>query len=215
MPVPGRSYSQQAKGRTHKPTRQREHISYRACLRLEFAYTCAYCLSLEAEVAAGAVHGLFEVEHFKPVARFGSLRTIYTNLLWSCRACNLAKSSTWPDPTEEARGERWVDPTVEALGSHLSLTGDSVQALSAAGDYMIDELNLNSQEHRTRRQDREKALALWQALQSAIAVGISDPTEKAAMEEEAQRCLELVLGTREPWDPELACVCKPQLPAPG
>jgi hypothetical protein len=209
LQVPGRNYSQQPKGRAHKPGRQRDHVGYRACLRLEFAYTCAYCLSLEVEVAAGARHGLFNVDHFRPVARFGSLRTIYANLMWACRACNLAKSAKWPTAAEQARGEEFLDPTVEPLGRHLAIVGDSVQAMSRAGDYMIDELNLNSLEHRTRRQERNKAFVLWQALQSTIAVGIPDPYQKAALEAESQRYLELVLGTCEPWDPELACVCKP------
>jgi hypothetical protein len=169
---------------------------------LEFAYTCAYCLSLEVEVAAGARYGLFEVDHFKPIKQAKSLRTIYKNLMWACRACNLAKKAKWPTAAEKARGERWVDPTAEALGNHLVIKGDIVEALTPAGEYMIDELNLNSQEHRTRRQERDNAFQLWQALQSTIAVGIADANERAAVEAESQRCLELVLGSREPRDPE-------------
>lgn len=208
MPVPGRNYSGQPKGRTHQPARQSKPTGYRSCLRLEFTYACAYCLSLEAEVAPGARYGLFEVEHFKPEKAFGSLRTIYTNLTWACRACNQAKRSTWPTQAEIARGEGFVDPTTEALGSHLTIVGDTVQAKSPAGEYMIDELNLNSLEHRTRRQERTKAFELWCALQSAILAGkISDPAEKSTVEAESKRCLELVLGTCEPWDPEPSCVC--------
>jgi hypothetical protein len=148
------------------------------------------------------------VDHFRPVARFGYLRTIYTNLMWACRACNLAKGAKWPTAEEQARGEGFVDPTTQPLGSHLAIVGDSVQPLSPAGDYMIDVLNLNSLEHRTRRQERDKAFVLWQALQSTIAVGIADPQEKAALQAQSQRYLELLMGTCEPWDPELACVCE-------
>lgn len=160
------------------------------------------------EVASGAQYGLFEVEHFKPESRFGSLRTIYSNLMWSCRACNRAKKNKWPTPLNDRRGERFVDPTAEALGTHLTTVGDEVQALTPAGEYMIDELNLNSLEHRTRRQERASAFKLWQAIQSALGSGaVGDASERALLEAEAARILEILLGTRDPWDPVDGCVC--------
>lgn len=208
MPVPGRSYSHDPRARSHRPSRQSEAVHYRSCLRIEFAYACAYCLSLEAEIAALAQFGLFEVEHFKPEAKFGHLRTIYKNLMWSCRACNRAKSSKWPTRAEVRRGERFVDPTAEGLGQHLRIVGDQLEALTPAGDYMIDELNLNSLEHCTRRRERDERFKLWQALQSALASGaVRDAGEKATLEAEAATILEMIVGTHKPWDAAITCAC--------
>jgi uncharacterized protein (TIGR02646 family) len=155
----GPQYSAAALPRRHTPP-PATFSAYRDCLRLEFEFTCAYCLSTEREAAEGEEYGGFEIEHFKPKGRdeFRKLRHVYSNLLWSCHACNRAKRDKWPSKKERALGYRFVDPSKEALGHSLTLQGAQVQAVnaSAAGTYMIDEIRLNSPVHVGRRQRRAK-----------------------------------------------------------
>lgn len=209
MSVPGRNYSSEPLPREHVPPRQSEALSYRPCLRLEFGYKCAYCIAHEAEVARGASHGLFEVEHFKPEHRFGNLRTVYGNLLWACARCNRTKGKRWPSAAAESRGERFVNPCEEALGEHLEIVDDDVVGKSPAGNYMIDELNLNSLEQQTRRIERRKAFDLWSALQSAIQARPIPALERAELEAEATRIMDLILGEHKPADAVQSCKCGP------
>ena len=207
MSVPGRDYSSTPLPRIHRPRRQSEAVAYRPCLRIEFGYTCAYCVSHEAEVARGAKHGLFEVEHFRPEHAFGHLRTVYANLMWACAACNRAKSGKWPSAVAQARGSRFVDPCAEALSEHLQIVELEVVPRTAAGEYMIDELNLNSFEHRTRRKERKQSFAIWKGLKFAIETNDFSPAERLEMQAEAMRILELLLGSHAPSDVATTCKC--------
>jgi hypothetical protein len=156
--------------RTHKPHAARPYIQYRECLRLEFSFTCAYCLANEREVGPSDAYGGFEVEHFRPQgnARFKHLKSFYPNLLWVCHACNRAKGDSWPTQVEEAAGSRFVDPTVEALGSHLTIEGDEVVARSEPGQYMCDEIHLNSRLHRERRRRRRELMKKYALLEAVL-----------------------------------------------
>lgn len=194
----GPHYSAAALPRRHQPPRAK-FGAYRDCLRLEFAFTCAYCLSTEREAAEGEEYGGFEVEHFRPKGReeFRKLRHAYTNLLWSCHACNRAKWNKWPSKKERALGFRFVDPSKEALGHFLSLQGAQVHAVnsSTAGTYMIEEIRLNSPVHVGRRQRRAKRATQLaklemtaQVLRSRIILGRPDTptitTQLDALEKE-------------------------------
>lgn len=171
----GPQYGASAIARRHAPPSQTDYGAYRECLRLEFQFVCAYCLSTEREAAAGEAYGGFEIEHFKPKGRgeFRHLRNDYLNLLWACHACNRAKGHRWPHPKERRLGMRFVDPTKEALGRFLQLKGDRVGATAAnpAGEYMIEEIRLNSSLHIERRRKRanlEKKLALVEGIAQVL-----------------------------------------------
>lgn len=155
----GPQYSVAALPRRHNPP-PATYSLYRDCLRREFLFTCAYCLSTEREAAEGEEHGGFEIEHFKPKGRneFRHLRHMYSNLLWSCHACNRAKWNRWPSKKERAQGYRFVDPSKEALSRFITLQGSQVQTVNAskAGTYIIDEIRLNSPIHVGRRHRRAK-----------------------------------------------------------
>jgi HNH endonuclease len=195
----GPQYSAAPLGRRHIPRPSRPHTEYRDCLRLDFTFRCAYCLSREVEVGRGARYGGFEIEHFKPEHRFRGLRNVYTNLLWACRECNLAKGGRWPSDEEQAIGARFVD----AVGG------------SAAGEYMITEIDLNSDWHVRRRQDREKLAehhAVLEAICEIAEQEAGSDTANAATLDRLQRVraelgsIREVLQPATPWDAPAECL---------
>lgn len=82
--------------RRHGPAGYADHASYRPWLRDEFSFRCVYCLLREQW---GRVSGLFDVDHFLPVANRPDFAADYDNLLYACTTCNLAKrDQEIPDP---------------------------------------------------------------------------------------------------------------------
>lgn len=120
------------------------------------------------EVSPGRPHGGYHVEHFRPEHPFKNLRNSYGNLYWACPDCNGAKSDTWPLSTEEVLGYRFLDPCEDCFSDHLAIVGTEVKALSRAGQYTIDVLDLNSPIHIYRRQRRQKALKRVSLLETLI-----------------------------------------------
>jgi hypothetical protein len=82
--------------RRHGPAGYADHASYRPWLRDEFSFRCVYCLLREQW---GRVRGVFDIDHFLPVANRPDLAVDYDNLLYACTTCNLAKrDQEIPDP---------------------------------------------------------------------------------------------------------------------
>jgi uncharacterized protein (TIGR02646 family) len=225
--IESRDYGQTPIARRHAPVAtfgSDGYRKYRPCLRLDFEFRCAYCLSHEAEVAPGASFGGFEIDHFKPAHRreFRSLRNRYSNLFWTCHACNRAKKGTWPSDAEQQAGYRFLDPCADALGKHLSLNGDAVvrrEASDLAATYTIEQINLNSALQRSRRSRRRTVLTRVATLQANAEmfrheIGQLDlnESERAGL---AARIEELELQSRQllaalgdgPWDPPDRCYC--------
>jgi hypothetical protein len=212
--------------RAHKPHSARPYIQYRECLRLEFSFTCAYCLANEREVGPSAAYGGFEVEHFRPQGshRFKHLKSFYPNLLWACHACNRSKGDSWPTPEEEVAGFRFVDPTVEALGAHLCIRGEQVVASSKPGQHMCDEINLNSALHKERRRRRSELMKKYALLEAVLEsqqhqlegaqADISSVRDKLQQFADAIAALrnETGIPATPPWDAPTSCfACRPVL----
>jgi hypothetical protein len=90
------AYPDEPHVRRHGPRGYASPASFRPWLRDEFAFRCVYCLVREQW---GRTNGLFDVDHFVPVAIKAEGMLEYDNLLYSCRACNAAKwLQTIPDP---------------------------------------------------------------------------------------------------------------------
>lgn len=82
--------------RRHGPVGYAEHARYRPWLRDEFAFRCVYCLTRETW---GSVTGMFDVDHFVPVAVRPDAALDYENLVFACRRCNGQKGGrTVPNP---------------------------------------------------------------------------------------------------------------------
>lgn len=200
--------------RSHGPPVARPYDEYRSCLRLETAYTCVYCLSTEPEVGPKEAFGGFEIEHFRPQSAYKAGKNLYSNLLWSCKACNRAKRETWPTAAEVQNGSEFLDPYVHSLADHLRISGYEVVAVdgSPAGQYIIDEINLNSPLHIMRRKTREAAvvkLASMRALVDHLASSVA-PADQPKLLAIRKELGELELGLRDipPWDAPDSCACK-------
>lgn len=161
--LPERTVPPAAIARVHAPPRS-PYPAYRACLRWEFAFTCAFCLSHEADLFAHGAEGsgLFWIEHRTPRsdADAGMAGTDdYANCYLSCRYCNRARDR---HPIHHASGRRLLDPCVDAWSDHFRQVDDDL--LAAPGDrdaeYTRDAYDINDPRKRTFRSDRQRTLAL-------------------------------------------------------
>ena len=181
-------------------------------MRDDFGFRCVYCQSHEAEVGPGLPYGGFEVEHHQPTQKFRHLASRYDNLLWACPTCNRVKRDKWPSPEEHDRGYRFVDPSRERLSDHVELRGTSLVALTPAGEYTIDELELNLGVHPQRRERRLKFLKLVSLLEVLVehhaTRGLEVPAGVPEALAEARRDLGLVL----PSDAPTSCLCRGRPP---
>src|SRR5438132_8446505 len=88
--------------RRHGPQGYADYPSFRPWLRDEFYFRCVYCLIREQW---GLVRGIFNIDHFLPVALHPPLVTHYDNLLYACATCNVAKGArVLPDPLTSLTG---------------------------------------------------------------------------------------------------------------
>lgn len=82
---------------------------YRACLRWDFGFSCAFCLCHEADLAACGAKGsgLTHVEHFTTQRRNPGARNKYENCFYICCFCNGARGNA---PNEDRLGRSLLDP---------------------------------------------------------------------------------------------------------
>jgi hypothetical protein len=76
--------------RRHGPQGYATRASFRPWLRDEFSFRCIYCLLRERWAL---LPGMFDIDHFQPVACDANLALDYDNLLYSCASCNAAKGA--------------------------------------------------------------------------------------------------------------------------
>jgi uncharacterized protein (TIGR02646 family) len=189
-------YARQPLKRSHLQRRGKGYSKYRACLRLEFAHRCAYCGTAEVEVRPVRKQAGFEIDHFRPQASFPGLAATYQNLYWACPQCNRVKAQKWPTADEIRRGYRFVDPCLDTPADHLEIEGDRVVAKTPAGEYTIDEIQLNSVVHVRNRAERQTLLKRLELLISLA----DDEARKAALAMWAE-------AHGAPWDGEVSCPC--------
>lgn len=110
------SYPVDPHTRKHGPQGYAEYGSYRPWLRDEFSFRCVYCLTREQW---GLTKGVFDLDHFTPLAHDLQQREHYDNLLYACRTCNGAKADqTAPDPAQALTAGQIVvqpDGSIEVL----------------------------------------------------------------------------------------------------
>ena len=99
---------------------------YRPCLRWEFGFTCAFCLTHETDLVEHGVRGwgLEWIEHLVPRSVDEARIDDYSNCYLSCRFCNEARSDT---PNVDKLGRRLLDPCVAPWADHFLREGDSLE----------------------------------------------------------------------------------------
>jgi 5-methylcytosine-specific restriction endonuclease McrA len=117
--------------RRHGPQGYAHYGQYREWLRDEFGFRCVFCLRRERWTQT---KGEFDIDHLLPRSSHPHLITEYDNLVYSCRTCNLDKSSaTVPNPHHHA------------YGHCIAIRDDgTIHALNAEGEILIDQLDLDA-----------------------------------------------------------------------
>lgn len=112
---------------------------YKSQLRIDFHNSCGYCGG--DDFWLGGKRG-FHIDHFKPKSLFADLEAEYSNLVYSCPFCNIAKSNDWNE-------QGYIDPCVDDFDNHLQRNEvGQIVPKSDIGNYMYDKLKLNLLRHR-------------------------------------------------------------------
>lgn len=123
------------------------YTAYRDDLRKDFNFACGYCDDSDLNVDRICFH----IDHFAPKKRFPNLETVYENLVYSCRFCNIRKSDHWVgnNPTIHSDGNKgFIDPCDQEYDEHLDRDPSGrIVAKSDLGRYIIRRLSLNLLRH--------------------------------------------------------------------
>ena len=115
--------------------------AFRPFVRADFERRCAYCL-IEERFCGGIEN--YEIDHFRPRARFPKELWSFYNLYWSCHPCNQIKSFRWPTETHLSQGAFIVDLCQDDAEEHFVCGSDGViEEKTLAGLYTITLLRLN------------------------------------------------------------------------
>ena len=153
--------------RRHQPAATSDYGTYRACLRWDFGFTCAFCLLHETDLAdaTGEAEGsaLMWIEHRLPQSSHPGESSRYENCLYSCRYCNGARKTAL---VEAPDGRCLLDPTSTAWADHFTLDGERL--LWRPGDvhaqYTHEAYSLDAPRKVKLRADRAKLIEECQAL---------------------------------------------------
>lgn len=97
----------------------------------------------------------FWIEHLELQGERPELRNAYTNLVYACRRCNLARGVR---PRVDVRGRCLLDPCVEPWAMHFAYDGDELRSLTADAAYTSETYDVNSLAKRALRRDRREAV---------------------------------------------------------
>ncbi len=111
--------------RKHSPSGA--YATFRACLRWEFGFACAFCLTHEVSLAPYDDRGvegwgLVSAEHLAPQSRASELVDRYSNCVLACMRCNSARQDI---PSIDEQGRRLLDPTRDAWAHHFEIRVDT------------------------------------------------------------------------------------------
>lgn len=126
---------------------QPNYATYRDDLKIDFNNACGYCGDSDFRVDRICFH----IDHFAPKKRFPGLINTYSNLVYSCRFCNVRKSDHWigNDPTIPHDGEKgFIDPCSAEYEDHLDRdSSGKIIAKTTLGHYILKRLSLNLLRH--------------------------------------------------------------------
>ena len=127
-----------------KPSpRASKYQDHKISLREDFNERCGYCS--DSDLYYGNEMG-YHIDHFAPKSKFKELVNDYTNLVYSCPICNVAKSNKWIGNKREPSHnglEGFVDPCSDEFDEHLWRDEIGlIKAYTPVGKYMIENLCL-------------------------------------------------------------------------
>jgi len=121
--------------RNETPKKYSNYRRYKPVLKKEFYGRCIYCRkpTLPTDDPSS-----FHVEHYRPKSKFPNLECEYTNLYYSCAACNRNKGTYLSDTL------RVVNPCDYIMSRHLKFKNEEVLTCSKLGEITEKILQLNS-----------------------------------------------------------------------
>ena len=141
------------------------YLEYRAVLRYDFYYSCAYCTIAEAEA-----HGIrFAIDHYEPRNARNDLVDDYLNLMYACDPCNELKGDLCPPPSARVVGDRFFRPDQDIRDEHFDLRDWRLEPRTSVGKFTIEVLYLNRKSLRQIRQMRTRLTECARYVQEGIA----------------------------------------------
>lgn len=122
----------------------KKYEDYKQELRDDFGGKCAYCD--DSDAFCGGRRN-YHIDHFAPKTRFPELINTYSNLLYACPYCNIAKSDKWEGNNAtsplNAKGEGFCDPCTQEYYKHLKRNKNGyIEYIDSTGEYMYKNLKL-------------------------------------------------------------------------
>ncbi|TVP75263.1 MAG: HNH endonuclease [Puniceicoccaceae bacterium] len=148
----------------HKQFRKTTYPKAKKYLIEDIGARCAYSMLHENQMGGETC---LEVEHFDPRRKKDKIQR-YSNLLLSCRHCNLKKSTKWPTEEQYRKGIYFIDPTIELdYGKHIFEDPETheVFGVTPAGKWQILQMDLNAGFLVRKRKER----AEWNKIKSGQA----------------------------------------------
>jgi hypothetical protein len=146
--------------RRHEPVGSPPFKGFRACLRWEFGFSCAFCLLHESDLSEHGTEGwgLMWIEHGTLRSQAPELANDYENCFYSCRFCNQARSSR-PHIDEQQR--RLLNPCEVSWQEHFDLDGVMIRVRGDHADatYTHETYDLNDPRKVRMRGRRRKTLS--------------------------------------------------------
>lgn len=142
-----------------EPSGPRGYQGFRACLRWEFGFSCAFCLLHEVDVSPHGTEGwgLMWIEHGVLRSETPERINDYENCFYSCRFCNEARG-TKPAVGD---GHRLLCPCQDAWRDHFALDGDEIRVRGESENavYTNQAYDLNDPRKVRMRRARRRTLA--------------------------------------------------------
>jgi uncharacterized protein (TIGR02646 family) len=165
--------------REHTPKRRNitaavnKYGDHRSDLRIDYKNRCGYCDGFDSFRFT-----YFEIDHFIPQNKdkkpFLTIKsnTDYSNLVYSCKACNNAKSNKWPTNDENVpnrNDEGFIDPCNDDYNNHFGRTADGrITYNTKLGEWKYKNLKLHKPQHQIiwKIEELEKLIAEVKVIQT-------------------------------------------------
>ncbi len=141
-----------------------KYTEYRLYLRVDFAHSCAYCTTSEAESLGQS----FAIDHYEPQQVRADLVHQYDNLMYACQPCNTYKSDRVPSDKARAAGVRFFRPDRDKYGEHFERSDRLLEHKTPIGEFTILACFLNRGTLQKIRDVRDRLSACNEAVEASL-----------------------------------------------
>jgi hypothetical protein len=158
-----------------------DYASYKSPLRADFVKRCGYCD--DADFLCGGQRG-FHIDHFRP-KKYKHLINVYSNLIYACPYCNIAKSDDWPSGSEDQTildNKGYIDPCDESFNDHFErYENGKIRPRTELGKYMYKKLKLGLRRHQLSWMYEQ-----LEVLQEELVNELNSPDVEASLQNQAK-----------------------------